>query len=97
MPRRYYAYPDQYQSLHVFSTFGAWVLGLGFLIMAIYLVHSLLRGKPAGNNPWGALGFEWETTSPPPTENFVTQPVVTHGPYDYDTVLIERDFKPANQ
>jgi cytochrome c oxidase subunit 1 len=96
MPRRYYAYLDQYQSLHVFSTFGAYVLGVGFLIMAIYLVHSLLRGKPAGNNPWGVLGFEWETTSPPPTENFVTQPVVTHGPYDYDKILIERDFNSTN-
>ena len=27
MPRRYYNYLDQYQPLHAFSSFGAWVLG----------------------------------------------------------------------
>ena len=89
MPRRYHNYLDQYQPLHAFSSVGAWVLGLGFLIMFIYLIHSLFRGKPAGNNPWGTLGFEWETTSPPPPENFLKDPVVKHGPYDYDTVLVQ--------
>ncbi len=89
MPRRYHSYLEIYQPLHQFSTVGAWVLGAGFLIMAIYLIHSLVKGKPAGNNPWGVLGFEWETSSPPPPENFVKDPVVTHGPYDYDTVLVE--------
>jgi cytochrome c oxidase subunit 1 len=88
MPRRYHNYLDQYQPLHAFSSVGAWVLGLGFLIMFIYLIHSLFRGRPAGNNPWGTLGFEWETTSPPPPENFLKDPVVSHGPYDYDKVLV---------
>ncbi len=38
MPRRYYSYLDQFQPLHVFSTVGSWVLGLGFFIMAGYLL-----------------------------------------------------------
>ena len=38
----------------------------------------------SGDNPWGAVGLEWDTTSPPPTENFFTTPVVTHGPYEYN-------------
>lgn len=91
MPRRYHNYLDQYQPLHAFSSVGAWVLGFGFLIFAIYMIHSLIKGKPAGPNPWGVLGFEWETSSPPPPENFATDPVFTHGPYDYDTVLIQRE------
>ncbi len=88
MPRRYHNYLDQYQPLHAFSSVGSYILGLGFFIMAAYLIHSLFKGRVAGNNPWGVLGFEWETTSPPPPENFVTAPVVTHGPYDYDKVEV---------
>ena len=36
---------------------------------------SLLRGKAAGDNPWGAPSLEWATTSPPPSYNFIEQPV----------------------
>jgi len=92
MPRRYYNYLDQYQPLHAFSSVGSLVLAVGFIIMGIYLVHSLFRGKPAGNNPWGALTFEWQSTSPPPTENFVKPPKLTHGPYDFDKISPERTF-----
>ncbi|MDH3889758.1 MAG: cytochrome c oxidase subunit I [candidate division Zixibacteria bacterium] len=86
MPRRYYSYLDQYQPLHAFSSFGSWVLGLGFIIMAIYLIEAIFRGRPAGDNPWGSLTFDWRTTSPPSPHNFDEIPKVTHGPYDYDTV-----------
>lgn len=92
MPRRYYNYMDQFQPLHAFSTVGSWVLGLGFVILAIYLIHSLFRGKPAGNNPWGALTLEWTNTSPPPHENFTKTPKLEHGPYDYDKVIVKRTF-----
>jgi len=90
MPRRYYTYLDQYQPLHGFSSFGSWVMAVGFIIMAIYLIHSIFKGRPAGDNPWGALTFEWETTSPPPKENFKVAPVLTHGPYDYDKIVPKR-------
>ncbi|MEW5923423.1 MAG: cytochrome c oxidase subunit I, partial [Candidatus Zixiibacteriota bacterium] len=92
MPRRYYNYLDQYQPLHAFSSVGSWIMAVGFIIMAVYLFHSLLKGKPAGNNPWGALTFEWESTSPPPTENFDKQPVMMRGPYDFDKIVPERTF-----
>jgi cytochrome c oxidase subunit 1 len=91
MPRRYYNYLDQYQPLHAFSSVGSWILGLGFLIMFIYLIHSLFRGRKASGNPWGSLTLEWSTPSPAPVENFVTPPKMTHGPYDYDKVLVERE------
>lgn len=84
MPRRYYNYLDQFQPLHAFSTVGTWVLGLGFIIMLVYLLHSLRRGALAPANPWGGLTLEWKTSSPPPVENFVDTPVITHDPYDYE-------------
>ena len=40
-------------------------------------------GGPAGPNPWGAASLEWQTQSPPITENFADTPVVEHGPYDF--------------
>lgn len=91
MPRRYYSYLDQYQPLHAFSSAGAWVLGIGFIIMAIYLFRSLWYGRPAGNNPWGALTLEWTIASPPPTHNFDSVPRILYGPYDYDKVVVDEN------
>ncbi len=86
MPRRYYNYMDQFQPLHAFSTYGSWVMGVGFIIVAAYLIDSLRNGEKAPDNPWGALTLEWQTTSPPPTENFTSTPHITGGPYDFDKV-----------
>ena len=40
--------------------------------------------RRAATTPGAPSGLEWETPSPPPTENFDTTPVVTHDPYDYN-------------
>jgi cytochrome c oxidase subunit 1 len=83
MPRRYHSYPAEFQVLNVMSSAGATILGIGYLIPFIYFIWSLRYGKPAGANPWGASGLEWQTPSPPPVTNFDTTPVVTEMPYDY--------------
>jgi cytochrome c oxidase subunit 1 len=84
MPRRYHAYPEQWQVLNVMSSAGASILGLGYLIPMLYLVWSLRYGKKVGPNPWGAKGLEWErVASPPTTLNFERQPVVTEEAYAY--------------
>jgi cytochrome c oxidase subunit 1 len=49
----------------------------------LYLMWSLRYGRIAGSNPFGAAGLEWTTTSPPPTANFITPPVVTQDAYSY--------------
>jgi cytochrome c oxidase subunit 1 len=85
MPRRYYTYPPEFHTLNVLSTAGASLLGLGYLLPLVYLTWSFFRGPPAGPNPWQATGLEWQTPSPPPTENFENTPVVTEGPYAYRT------------
>jgi cytochrome c oxidase subunit 1 len=85
MPRRYHVYPPEFQVLNVLSSAGASILGLGYLIPGIYFVWSLWYGEKASANPWGATGLEWQTASPPPTENFEITPVVTREVYDYST------------
>src|SRR6202022_1022355 len=67
MPRRYHAYPPEFQVLNVLSTAGASVLGVGFLLPLLYLTWSLKYGEIAGNNPWQATGLEWQIQSPPVT------------------------------
>jgi cytochrome c oxidase subunit 1 len=83
MPRRYHAYPAEFQVWNVFSTAGASLLGIGYLLPAIYLTYSILKGPKAPANPWGAKGLEWTIASPPPTENFLVMPVVTEPAYNY--------------
>ncbi|HVN10010.1 MAG TPA: cytochrome c oxidase subunit I [Patescibacteria group bacterium] len=83
MPRRYATYPAEFQVLNVMSSAGASILGLGYLIPLIYLIWSMRYGPIAPANPWSAKGLEWQTPSPPPTQNFEATPVVTEGAYAY--------------
>ncbi|MHB1937875.1 MAG: cytochrome c oxidase subunit I [Acidobacteriaceae bacterium] len=84
MPRRYAAYPPDFQVLNVFSTAGASILGIGYLLPMLYLPWSLKYGKIAGSNPWQATGLEWQIQSPPLTENFSEIPIMDHEAYDYE-------------
>jgi cytochrome c oxidase subunit 1 len=83
MPRRYHVYPPEFQVLNVMSTAGASILAVGYALPLIYLIWSLRYGEVAGMNPWKATGLEWQTPSPPPTDNFEGTPIVTREPYDY--------------
>src|SRR6187399_1926975 len=87
MPRRYHAYPPEFQVLNVLSSAGASILAVGYFMPMLYLMWSLRYGRYAGSNPWGAVGLEWSTTSPPPTENFAETPVVTWDAYEYPTPI----------
>src|SRR5262245_13927017 len=84
MPRRYHAYPVEFQVLNVMSSAGASVLGVGYMLPIFYFAWSLYRGEVAGPNPWGASGLEWHTASPPPTANFEETPIVHSEPYEYE-------------
>jgi len=83
MPRRYHAYPEEFQVLNVMSSAGASILAAGYVIPLIYLIWSMRYGKLAPANPWGATGLEWQVPSPPPTHNFAEAPEVTEEPYVY--------------
>lgn len=84
MPRRYHAYPPEFQVFHVLSTAGASILGVGYLLPLLYFLWAMKYGRIAGPNPWRATGLEWETASPPPEHNFRQVPRVTTPPYQYD-------------
>jgi cytochrome c oxidase subunit 1 len=60
------------------------VLGIGYLLPVLYLTWSLKYGEIAGDNPWQATGLEWQTQSPPLTENFPEIPIMDHEAYDYE-------------
>src|SRR3982075_247070 len=86
MPRRYHTYPADmvsWQVLHVLSTAGASILGVGLLIPLFYLIWSMRYGPIAAANPWNLTGLEWQVASPPPTENFLTTPIVPHEAYEF--------------
>jgi cytochrome c oxidase subunit 1 len=83
MPRRYHTYPPEFQVLNLFSSSGAVLLAVGYLLPLGYFGWSMLYGKRAEANPWRATGLEWQTSSPPPVHNFAAQPVVTEEAYAY--------------
>jgi cytochrome c oxidase subunit 1 len=88
MPRRYwdYSHMPEWQGLNVLSTAGASFLAVGYLLPMVYFLWSLRYGKVASDNPWGATGLEWRTSSPPPTFNFDETPVVTWEAYEYESM-----------
>ncbi len=84
MPRRYAVYPAEFQVLNVMSSAGASILGIGYLIPFIYLLWSDPLWTRGRTEPGGARkGLEWETPSPPPTDNFEEAPIVAEEPYGY--------------
>lgn len=89
MPRRYHSYPPEFQVLNVFSTAGASILAIGYLLPVLYLLWSLRYGEIAGANPWRAAGLEWTVASPPPANNFDKVPIVDFEAYDYKRIAPE--------
>ncbi len=86
MPRRYHAYPPEFQVLNVLSSAGASILGFGYLLPLASLAWSARYAKDAPANPWRATGLEWQTSSPPPKHNFEETPVVIEPPYNYPEI-----------
>lgn len=84
MPRRYYDYLPEFQTYHMLSTVGSWILITGLLIMFINLYNALKSGKKVTEeNYWNGETLEWKTPTPPYVFNFEKEPVVEGGPYDY--------------
>jgi heme/copper-type cytochrome/quinol oxidase subunit 1 len=76
MPRRIYTYADLpgWGWMNMLSTVGAFFMAAASILLVWNLLISLLRGRPAGDNPWNAWTLEWATSSPPPPENFQSLP-----------------------
>jgi heme/copper-type cytochrome/quinol oxidase subunit 3 len=77
-PRRTYTYPDLpgWGALNFAETIGAFLTGLGVLLVASDALRVLRRGTLASDNPWNAWTLEWATSSPPPAHNFEALPPI---------------------
>jgi cytochrome c oxidase subunit 1 len=98
-PRRYYdptifRYLEDLQSLNVFMTISALLLGVSQIIFLVNFFYSLIWGKVAERNPWHSNTLEWTAPSPPPHGNFETPPIVRRGPYEYAVPGMEEDYLP---
>jgi cytochrome c oxidase subunit 1 len=102
--RRLYDGGAQYEHaqgvLHwnVFMTHSAYLLAVAQVPFFINFIGSLVAGKKVENdNPWGATTLEWQTPTPPGHGNFVVEPVVYRGPYEYSVPGASKDFTPQNE
>ncbi len=82
------------QSLNVFITISAFLLGAAQLILVLNFLWSLVAGRRASDNPWHANTLEWTTTSPPPHYNFERIPTVYHPAYEYSVPGVDEDYLP---
>lgn len=93
LPRQYFNYPIEFEVLQRISTIGAASLALGFCLIPIYLIHSLMRGQNAPTNPWGGASLDWRCTSPPPFNNFDPEwTPIAGAPYEYDELEYDADL-----
>jgi cytochrome c oxidase subunit 1 len=72
----------------------AWTLGLFQLPFIFNFFSSLKWGVAVDKNPWEATTLEWSAPSPPGHGNFLTEPIVYRGPYEYSVPGSAKDFTP---
>jgi cytochrome c oxidase subunit 1 len=80
--------------LNVWIGMAAWTLGLFQIPFIFNFFWSIWKGKPVSDNPWDATTLEWSAPSPPGHGNFLTEPVVYRGPYEYSVPGAAKDFTP---
>jgi cytochrome c oxidase subunit 1 len=83
MPRRYFDYLPQFQSGHLISTIGSFILVAGLIMMVYNLIHGRRHGARAESNPWKGVTLEWKIPSPPPVLNFDEIPHIKEKPYTF--------------
>ena len=104
VPRRYYSngvtdfIPESAQTMNAAISIAAIIVASTQLVFLYNLAVSSTRGKPAGDNPWGATTLEWQTATTPPTHgNFGKElPLVYRWAYDYSVPGAKEDFIPQN-
>jgi cytochrome c oxidase subunit 1 len=74
--------------------FAAWGLGLFQIPFIINFIMSIKWGKAVDRNPWESTTLEWSAPSPPGHGNFLTEPIVYRGPYEYSVPGAVKDFTP---
>jgi len=94
---QHYEFLEPFYGMNTFITVMALCLGLSQIFFLVNFIWSLYFGKRASDNPWQANTLEWMAPTPPPHGNFLTPPVVYHGPYEYSSPLVEEDWLPQTR
>jgi cytochrome c oxidase subunit 1 len=89
-----YAHNQAVLHWNVVQGYAAWGLGLFQLFFIINFFMSIKWGAAVDKNPWEATTLEWSAPSPPGHGNFLTEPIVYRGPYEYSVPGAARDFSP---
>jgi cytochrome c oxidase subunit I len=90
-----YAHNAQLLKWNVVIGMAAWTMALFQLPFVINFFMSIRGGKKVSNDkPWDATTLEWSAPSPPGHGNFLTEPAVYRGPYEYSVPGAARDFTP---
>jgi cytochrome c oxidase subunit 1/cytochrome c oxidase subunit I+III len=78
MPRRVFTYAPSLtlEWTNAIATAGAVIQVAAVLVFIANVIWSMIWGRSAGNDPWGAATLEWATTSPPEPYDFRRIPVV---------------------
>jgi cytochrome c oxidase subunit I len=98
MPRRFssfteYEFLKELHPLVVFVSIAAIITIAVQLLFYFNVFWSMFKGQKAGDNPWEATTLEWNTTSPPPHDNFAgVIPAVYRGPYEFAVPGAPNDF-----
>ena len=90
-----YAHNKELLKYNVIIGMAAWTLGLFQIPFIINFFTSIKWGTAVDKNPWEATTLEWSAPSPPGHGNFLTEPIVYRGPYEYSVPGAARDFTPS--
>jgi len=78
MPRRTFTYDANmgWNTGNLWSTIGAFVLGIGVAIYFVTMVYTYYKGERTHKDPWDARTLEWSLPNPPPEYNFQAIPTI---------------------
>ncbi|MDX6805882.1 cytochrome c oxidase subunit I [Terrihabitans rhizophilus] len=79
MPRRISTYPAEHgwDMLNLLSSFGGFVLTMGFALFAMDVLLQSRFGPRSPRDPWKAETLEWATATPPPSYGIASLPRVS--------------------
>ncbi len=81
--------------LNILMSWGAWIMAVAQIPFVINLFTAWRLGKKVeSDNPYNATTLEWATPTPPGHGNFLTEPAVYRGPYEYSRPDCEEDYLP---
>ncbi len=85
----------EFIDLNVLMSTSVWCLAAAQVPFIINFFTSFFIGKKVENdNPYDATTLEWNTPTPPGHGNFVTEPEVYRGPYEYSRPDYNEDYYP---